>query len=226
MRSLLFRIVPALAFGAVVLRPPALAGSCKHDAEPDGSDLPEALFPCGPASMAIICRLLDVPVADQELASIADRNGSSTLRDLELFAARKGLHCAALRLTPGQLGTLSNVAVLWVRTFDTSHPQGEPHFVVCVGPARNGSVHILDPSAASGLTGPVPLGQLSARWTGETLVISRDALPSPSVEASEHASRLMSFWMWLILPLAPVASFAMRRLALNFACGEPLHDVS
>jgi ABC-type bacteriocin/lantibiotic exporter with double-glycine peptidase domain len=161
-------------------------------------DTPEAL-PCGPTAVAIAFRLLDLPVRNYELDTLADRDGVSTLQQLRDYAASKGLYARAFSLTPDGLTRLNAVAILPVG-LDTADSVG--HFLVFGGLSTEGQPVILDPLLATSVVGYRPYDAALESWRGQALVVLKGAPPFWLDPAWWMRRFAYAAFLWVLLPMA------------------------
>lgn len=169
---------------------------------PSGTDVHE-ITPCGPASLAVAFRLLDVPVDNYELDQLSDANGASNFYEMCEYARSKGLHADVAALSPKALVELDRVAVLHLRP--PNAPAGDDafhHFVVFVGVDSTGRWHMVDPVGVSPFSGMIDAEALVRSWTGRALILSLDPLAWP-LERGWWVRRwsIAALW-WVVAPLA------------------------
>lgn len=159
---------------------------------------------CGPASMAIALRLLDQPVMNHELASLADAGGTTSLATLKNYSTQRGLYAEVVRLAPDELVSLQHVAILHLRIPGAGRELIE-HFVVFAGPARGGFISIVDPLGGESDAQPLPQASALQYWTGHALVISNRPLPLSLGFNLLQALRSPIAISWVYVPTALVA---------------------
>jgi len=188
----------------------------------------EPTVACGPASLAIAFRILRVPIDDAELHLLADSTGQSTLGALNEYARSKGLYTAALALSPDELRSLHNVAILHVLSpTGVERGQRTGHFIVFAGPVQTGAtgatagaadeVYLFDAIGAHGLRGPFPLSELAEFYTGNALVLSRYPLDL-SVTVEDGMAPVRWRMSWMAIPSAIVLAVAVLRQYRRRGC--------
>ena len=158
--------------GALVLAVVVSAGSQPSTPVVRAEAAPAGPVACGPLAMALALRVLERSATDQELASLADAEGSSDFLRMSEFARERGLYTAAVRLNPTQLARLREVAILQLVARPSMGAPWREHFSVYAGAAPSpGNAYIFDPISEWGW-GEMPLKKVVSRWTGATLLLS------------------------------------------------------
>lgn len=140
--------------------------------------VPETLetLPCGPYAMAIACKLLGRELRNEALSLIERPDGSSSMSDMARVAEANGLFAYAVKLSPSQLMRYDGVAVLQLVTRAALNDPWREHFTVYAGPGRTAdTLIVIDPVARLG-RGEVPAKSVIPKWTGATLLLSREPL--------------------------------------------------
>ena len=168
---------------------------------------PHEFMPCGPASLAVAFRVLDVPFQNHELDRLADSAGVSNFLDMCLYARSKGLHADAAMLSPRALVEMNQVAVLSVHPPDAPSADDDPsHFIVFLGADPTGRWHVVDPVGVSPFSGLIEPEALTRCWNGHALILSREPLPWP-LERGWWLGRwcIAALW-WFVAPLTFMAT--------------------
>ncbi len=139
-----------------------------------------APFPCGPAAMAFAFQVLGLPVVDDEFKGLADKNGQSNFETLTNYAVKKGLTVKHVHLSPSDLLSLKNVAILQLEVRKDPNEispkevnEMDYHFVTVAGPVDEQTVYVFDPLAKNGWRGPSLLSMLAEKMTGNALILSK-----------------------------------------------------
>ncbi|HZL36440.1 MAG TPA: DUF1573 domain-containing protein [Tepidisphaeraceae bacterium] len=201
----------ALALFCVLCVATAVSGAAQRESPPNSADLLNGVsgkgLPCGPASVAIAFKILGVPIDNQELSALVDRDGTTSFASIVSYAAHRGLFAKAVSLPPSELYRLNNVAILQVREPGRSGGKLEDHFVVSAGPApldalnatsESGEcLYLFDSVVSSGLRGPFPVTELAEFYTGKALILSK--YPIDSAAPAQSVKRVSRIEIGLLL---------------------------
>ena len=120
---------------------------------------------CGEESLKIVLQQLGVAPKTDILAKIpTDANDKASLVSLKQAALAHGVESYGLKVTDGQLETLTAPAILLF------HPA---HFAVFQGISPEG-VKIADPGALASQEKTISVAQLKEQWTGYALCFTQD----------------------------------------------------
>jgi hypothetical protein len=139
---------------------------------------------CGPKSLLLICSELGVAADLDELAQLAEATETgTTLAGLHKAATQKGLQAVGLKIGVGGLSVWSGLAIC--------HLWGD-HFVV-VGSDGAGAISVTDPSSQEGQQ-KVPLDDFKAAYSGFALLLSRQPITPPGMDAAVPDLRFESYF--------------------------------
>ncbi|HUW12971.1 MAG TPA: DUF1573 domain-containing protein [Anaerolineae bacterium] len=139
---------------------------------------------CGPKSLLLICSELGVAADLDELAQLAEATETgTTLGGLRKAATQKGLQAVGLKIGVGGLSEWSGLAIC--------HLWGD-HFVVVESDGA-GAISVTDSSSQEGQQ-KVPLDDFKAAYSGFALLLSRQPITPPGLDAAVPDVRFESYF--------------------------------
>ena len=139
---------------------------------------------CGPKSLLLICTKLGVAADLDELAQLAEATETgTTLAGLHKAAAQKGLQAVGIKIGVGGLSEWSGLAIC--------HLWGD-HFVVVESDGA-GAISVTDSSSQEGQQ-KVPLDDFKAAYSGFALLLSRQPITPPGMDAAVPDVRFESYF--------------------------------
>jgi len=139
---------------------------------------------CGPKSLLLICSELGVAADLDELAQLAEATETgTTLAGLHKAATQKGLQAVGIKIGVGGLSEWSGLAIC--------HLWGD-HFVVAESDGA-GAISVTDSSSQEGQQ-KVPLDDFKAAYSGFALLLSRQPITPPGLDAAVPDVRFESYF--------------------------------
>jgi len=139
---------------------------------------------CGPKSLLIVCEQLGVGADLEELTRLAETDeDSTTMAGLQKAARSKGLQAVGLKIGLNELAHCQEPAIC--------HLWGD-HFVVAQADGA-GAISVTDPSGQEGKQ-EVPFDDFKAAYSGFALLLSREPITPPGLDAAVPDLRFESYF--------------------------------